>query len=79
MGCSDDGAAKPSGDTAITLNTLNPSGDDNIFFAGFNLTAVAGVNRPPPIVPPPGQVSEPATTLLLLLGLAGLAGSRRRG
>ena len=67
------------GDTAITLDTINPSGDDNIFFAGFNLTAVAGVNGPPPTRPPPGQVSEPATTLLLLLGFAGLAGSRRRG
>lgn len=72
------------GDTVITLDTVNPSGDDNIFFAGFNLTAVAGVNgppptQPPPIDPPPGQVSEPGTTLLLLLGLAGLAGSRRRG
>ncbi len=33
-----------NGDTTIQVNTLNPSNDDNIFFAGFNITAVASVN-----------------------------------
>lgn len=32
-----------TGDRTILVNTLNPSSDDNIFFAGFNLTARAQV------------------------------------
>ncbi len=41
-----------TGDTSITVNTLNPSGDDNIFFAGFYVAGAAGFNEPPPVVPP---------------------------
>lgn len=62
-----------AGNTTISINTQNPSGDDNIFFAGINITAEAGVNQPPPPVPD-------ATSSLALLGLslAGLLGLRRR-
>lgn len=40
------------GDDQIVINTRNPSRDDNIFFAGVSITAVAGVNAPPPDLPP---------------------------
>jgi hypothetical protein len=50
-------------ETVINVNTLNPSGDDNIFFAGFNITADAGVNAPPP-----SNVPDSASTLGLLGG-----------
>lgn len=33
-----------NGDTSISVATLNPSNDDNIFFAGFNITAIASVD-----------------------------------
>ncbi|MDR9394281.1 MAG: Ig-like domain-containing protein, partial [Roseovarius sp.] len=32
-----------TGDRSILVETLNPSSDDNIFFAGFNLTAEASI------------------------------------
>lgn len=46
--------------SSFDIITQNPSRDDNIFFAGLNLTAVAGINVPPPGVP------DPASTALLL-------------
>jgi hypothetical protein len=64
-----------AGDTTITLDTVNPSNDDNIFLAAINITAVAGVNRPPP--PPQEPMSEPGT-VALMLGLLGLVATRRR-
>lgn len=39
------------GDDAIAIKTVNPSRDDNIFFAGINITALATVNDAP--VDPP--------------------------
>src|SRR3569833_2785940 len=48
-----------NGLTSFTVNTDNPSGDDNIFFAGIDITARAGVNQPPP--PALSGVPEPST------------------
>jgi len=65
-----------AGDTSITIDTRNPSNDDNIFFAGVNITAVAGVNEPPPVN---GNVPAPAGLLLMLAGLgAARLASRRK-
>lgn len=61
------------GITTIDVDTLNPSNDDNIFFAGFNITAEAGVNQPPP-----NQVPLPSTLALLGSGILGLFLYRRR-
>jgi hypothetical protein len=69
-------------ETSFTVNTDNPSNDDNIFFAGINITASAGVNQPaPPDVPPSlGAVPEPSTYGLLgIAALAGLMIRRQRG
>ena len=33
-----------NGSTGIVVTTINPSNDDNIFFAGFNITAVVAVD-----------------------------------
>ena len=60
------------GDTKIVVDTRNPSNDDNIFLAVFNITGVAGFNEPPP---PVDAVFAPATfplvgsMVLLMLGL----------
>ncbi len=38
-----DGGFLQTGDRSIFVQTLNPSNDDNIFFAGFNITAEATI------------------------------------
>jgi len=68
-----------NGMTSFTVNTLNPSQDDNIFFLGLNMTARAGVNQPPPPPPPTDRVPDAASTFgMFLLGLLGLGALRRR-
>ena len=51
--------------TTITIDTDNPSNDDNIFFAGINITAVAGVNQPPPTAGVPEPMSVIVWSLCL--------------
>ena len=60
-----------AGLTSFTVNTQNPSGNDNIFFAGLNITARAGVNQPPPPIDG-SPVPEPST--YGLIGAAALLG-----
>lgn len=62
-----------SGVSQIRIDTRNPSGDDNIFFAGINITAQAGVNAPPS---DPTAVPEPFTIVGTLIG--GTAALRMR-
>ncbi len=64
-----------AGDTSIVIDTLNPSQDDNIFFAAVNITALAAVNAPPP---PTQSVPEPGTIALFGLGLLGLGFTRKK-
>ncbi|MFN0130430.1 MAG: PEP-CTERM sorting domain-containing protein [Verrucomicrobiales bacterium] len=59
-----------AGDTQIVIETENPSLDDNIFFAGINITAEADVR-------PPGVPEHGGTFALLGLALLGLAKARR--
>ncbi len=72
-----------AGDDQIVIDTLNPSNDDNIFFAAVSITALAAVNDDPPPLPDdddddPVSVSEPGTLSLLGLGLLGLTTIRRK-
>ena len=62
-----------NGDTSTTVVTKNSSLDDNIFFLGINVTAQAGINKPPPTTPDPAS-----TAALLGLGLTGLLYLRRK-
>lgn len=64
------------GDTTISINTNNPSADDNIFVAVFFTSGEAGVNAPPPNNGP--SVPEPSTLLLLGSGIVALAAAARR-
>jgi len=57
-----------AGSTTISVATLNPSNDDNIFLELFYVSGSGSVNTPPPPVP------EPSSMLLLGAGLIGLAG-----
>ncbi|QHJ13666.1 hypothetical protein FX988_03935 [Paraglaciecola mesophila] len=60
------------GDSLITIDTSNPSSDDNIFFAGLSITAEAVIDNKPV---DPNPVPEPGT--LALFGVALFATSRR--
>jgi hypothetical protein len=64
-----------AGNTQIKIDTTNPSNDDNIFFAGVNITARAGVNAPPP---PSTNVPEPFTIVGTLIGSAAAYRMRKR-
>jgi hypothetical protein len=61
-----------NGDTSTTITTVNPSNNDNIFFLGLNITAVATVSN--------GVPDTASTAALLALGLAamGYASLRKR-
>jgi hypothetical protein len=66
-----------AGDTQIQIKTTNPSNDDNIFFAGINITAQAGVNKPPE--PKAATTPEPSSVLgFLFLGGLGLVSLKRK-
>lgn len=56
------------GDTSISIRTLNPSNDDNIFLALFHVLGEANFNGTP----------EPSALALAGLGLLGIGGLRRR-
>lgn len=69
------------GDVSVKVDTLNPSYDDNIFLAVFDVSGTVGINEPAPTpVPstPPSGVPEPATVVLTGVALAALAAQRRR-
>jgi hypothetical protein len=57
------------GDTAITIRTNNPTNDDDIFLATFWTSGEGTVTT---------DLPEPATLLLMGMGLAGLGFARRR-
>ncbi len=67
-----------NGATSFRVDTLNPSNDDNIFFAGINITAVAGVDSPPPDTDPT-KVPEPSSLLgMIFVGVAALFGYKKK-
>jgi hypothetical protein len=47
-----------NGDTSTTIHTLNPSGDDNILFAGFFLKSVSAVVGAGIVLSPPTATDE---------------------
>lgn len=64
-----------AGDTSIFVDTVNPSGDDNIFLAVFQTSGRGGVNEAPPDTT---AVPEPASMTLLATGLASLVARKYR-
>jgi hypothetical protein len=63
------------GDTTIGIRTFNPSRDDNIFLAMFYVRGRAAFDDDPD---GPAPIPLPASGLLLLTALGGLAAWRRR-
>jgi hypothetical protein len=51
-----------SGDTSIDVDTLNPSNDDNILFAAFDLSATSAVVGKGVVLTPSGTTSQVGTT-----------------
>lgn len=64
-----------NGDTQITVDTVNPSGDDNIFLATFYLGGEATVVNPED--PDTPAVPLPLPAALLMTGMGALAGIRK--
>lgn len=58
------------GDTAITIRTNNPTADDNIFLALFQVTGIASVST--------SGVPEPSTWAMMLLGFGAIGIAVRR-
>ncbi len=61
-----------NGDTSTTITTVNPSNNDNIFFLGLNITAVATVTNGVP------DTASTAGLMALALGAIGFASLRKR-
>jgi hypothetical protein len=59
------------GDTSLTVRTNNPSNDDNIFLAAFVVSGSAAVNNP-------SAVPEPATWIMMMLGVGVMGFAMRR-
>ncbi|WP_339773725.1 PEP-CTERM sorting domain-containing protein [uncultured Paraglaciecola sp.] len=63
------------GDTLVTIETQNPSTDDNIFFAGLSITAEAFIDNKPVN---PNPVPEPGTLAIFGLALLSMGRKARR-
>lgn len=61
------------GDTSIVIDTVNASANDNIFLAGFYVSGIAGINKPPP-----NGVPEPSNLAMFGIGALGLWLLKRR-
>ncbi len=67
-----------NGDTTISLHTVNPSGDDNIFLETFLVSGNGNVVSNGPPSTGPNGVPEPATWAMMIIGLGGIGASLRR-
>lgn len=64
-----------NGDTSTVINTINPSGDDNIFFLGLNVTALASISTNPVGTP---DTSSTVGLMALALGAVAVVSLKRR-
>ena len=67
-----------NGDTSIRVDTINPSGDDNIFLAVIHVHGRAGVNVPPPAAEAKPVPAGSALGMAMLSMLVGGLGWARR-